>query len=651
MKENTIITLINNSVKQSSNRMYASVKTDKGWIGYTFKQMQDNAEALAVYFKDAGYKMGEKLAILADGSHHWINAEFATFMNRMVAVPMSYKLLPSEVLFRLEHSESKILALSSFTKDLGVEVLKMASTPIKILWLDNNKDEAKALVRETNLADDMLVYIEEAIEKGKNILKQSSIKQELKENLNQIKANDLAVISYSSGTTGNPKGVMLSHGNLYDETMACGKWWYVPLNSFKQLLVLPCDHAFGHTAGIFFGLARGITLYFVDTRGGLASVVKNFPINLAEIKPDFVLVVPALAQNMMKKVYATIKQKGDKVNTLFNKALDASIAYNGNMYNKVSLGIKLKNFIPKFILGDLLFFPKIRKSLRAKFLVGGGAYFDAKLQAFFYALGIPLYQGYGLSEASPAICTNVQTVGRHKIGTCGKELPVNTVKIVDENGLEVANGKTGEITAKGSNVMLGYYKNDKETALTIKNGYLYTGDMGYKDNDGFINVVGRSKALLISKDGEKYSPEAIEEAIVATSNDVVSQVLLYSEHNPYVSALINIDTTALANLIKQKFTTNTNYTEVFAYIDGLIFAYKSNVSYHFPNVWQASTYCLMDKAFEVNSTFKIMRFKAFELFKSELNYMYTSDGSKSNNPHNRDFIKNIFDSIGLKIAD
>ena len=183
------------------------------------------------------------------------------------------------------------------------------------------------------------------------------------------------------------------------------------------------------------------------------------------------------------------------------------------------------------------------------FFIGGAALLDIELQRFFYAIGIPMYQGYGLTEASPMISIN--SPERHKMGASGN-IPENLeVKICNDEGAELPLGEKGEIVIRGENVMKGYWKNEEATASTIRDGWLYTGDMGYLDADGFLYVLGRYKSLLIADDGEKYSPEGIEEAFTDQS-EYVEQCLLHNNQNPYTVALVHPNADALKRFLKSK---------------------------------------------------------------------------------------------------
>jgi len=209
--------------------------------------------------------------------------------------------------------------------------------------------------------------------------------------------------------------------------------------------------------------------------------------------------------------------------------------YNGLGWDR---GKGMKVFLkPLYGLFDAVVFKKVRKAMggNMRFFIGGGALLDIELQRFFYAIGIPMYQCYGLTEASPVISVNSPEI--HKLGSSGRIVENLEVRICDDGGNEVPQGEKGEIVIRGENVMKGYWKNEQATADTIKEGWLFTGDMGYMDADGFLYVLGRFKSLLIADDGEKYSPEGIEEALAAGSS-LIDQVMLYNDHDPYTVALI-----------------------------------------------------------------------------------------------------------------
>ena len=261
------------------------------------------------------------------------------------------------------------------------------------------------------------------------------------------------------------------------------------------------------------------------------------------------------------------------------------------------------------------------------FFVGGGALLDKELQRFYYAIGIPMYQGYGLSEATPVISTN--TDHKHKLGSSGILVKPLDIKIVDNDGKELPIGVPGEMVVKGENVMAGYWKNPKATAETIKDGWLYTGDMGYMTPEGFLYVKGRFKSLLIGSDGEKYAPEEIEEMLVSQSR-IIQQVMLYNNQSPYTIAIITADR-----------STGLSGKELVKAVWDEIEKYKGKGGYSgmFPERWLPSTFILTSEPFSennrmINSTMKMVRGKVEERYREEINFAYTPEGKNIYNKYN-----------------
>jgi long-chain acyl-CoA synthetase len=281
-----------------------------------------------------------------------------------------------------------------------------------------------------------------------------------------------------------------------------------------------------------------------------------------------------------------------------------------------------------------------------EFFIGGGALLDIELQRFFYAIGIPMFQGYGLTEAAPVISANVPA--RHKLGSSGSIVADLEVKICDSGGTELKRGEKGEIAVKGENVMAGYWKNDKATSESIKKEWLYTGDMGYLDGDGFLYVLGRFKSLLIGSDGEKYSPEGIEEAIVEHSI-FIDQMLLYNNQSPYTVALLVPNKEALIRRLEtNKINTDSGEWEIQALklLNGEIAKFRSGgiCSDQFPERWIPSAFAVLGEGFTednkfLNSTLKIVRGKIVEFYSMRIEYLFTPEGKDPYNSQNRAIIR------------
>ena len=376
--------------------------------------------------------------------------------------------------------------------------------------------------------------------------------------------------------------------------------------------------------------------------------LKNIPLNIREVRPHFLLSVPALAKNFRKNIESSIRAKGPAAERLFRLALRTAYAYNQDGYGKGrGWRFVLK---PAVALFDLLLFRKVRQAFggEMKFFVGGGALLDAELQRFFYAVGIPMFQGYGLSEATPVISTNSPKRRWHRFGSSGKILVPLDLKILDDAGREVPRGTKGEIVIRGENVMAGYWKNPEATADTVRDGWLHTGDMGYVSQDEFLYVLGRFKSLLIASDGEKYSPEGMEEAIVDQSA-FIDQILIYNNQSPFTGAVVVPNRDALRRELTARGIPEEARAAAAAEIIGeAVDAYRAGGRHagEFPERWLPAGLAIVDEPFTeqnglVNSTMKIVRNKVETHFRERIDYLYTPEGKRLCNPKNLASLKKL----------
>jgi len=390
----------------------------------------------------------------------------------------------------------------------------------------------------------------------------------------------------------------------------------------------------------------GASIASVDCGSSGLETLKNIPKNIKEIRPVFLLSVPALAKNFRKNIEKAIEDKGAFTITLFNFALRIAYRYNGNGWNR---GKGIKSLLwPMVKLFDIVLFKKVREGFggRLKFFVGGGALLDIELQRFFYAIGIPMFQGYGLTEAAPVISSN--NFEKHKMGSSGQVAKGIELKICDNNGNELPLGEKGEIVIKGENVMLGYWKNDVATKETIKNNSLYTGDLGYLDKDGFLYVLGRFKSLLIADDGEKFSPEGIEEAFVENSH-FIEQCMLYNNQKPYTICLLYPNKEAIRKYIAEHHFHNENLVDkVLEKIESELNKYRKGGEFDdmFPQRWLPASIGILAEGFTednhlMNSTMKIVRPKINEKYDELIQYLYTPEAKNISNTQNKKIITQI----------
>jgi long-chain acyl-CoA synthetase len=324
-----------------------------------------------------------------------------------------------------------------------------------------------------------------------------------------------------------------------------------------------------------------------------------------------------------------------------------SYSYNKEGWNR-GQGIQ-RIYKPLLKLYDRILFSKIREVFGGEldYFIGGGALLDIELQRFFYAIGIPMFQGYGLTEASPVISSN--TPAFHKLGTSGKPVKDLMLKICDDNGQTLPHGQKGEIVISGANVMAGYWNNPKATAETLRDGWLFTGDLGYMDKDGFLMVEGRFKSLLIGSDGEKFSPEAIEEALELHS-PFIRQAMLINNQQNYTSAIIVPDFNAINSLLRHKhphIPADEYPRKAVLLIKHAIDQFNHGGHHHhmFPKRWIPSTFALISEEFTeqnhmINSTMKMVRPRITQTYQSRIEYMYTAEGKDVLNAPNLEVFNN-----------
>ncbi|MBI2418105.1 MAG: AMP-binding protein, partial [Ignavibacteriales bacterium] len=482
-------------------------------------------------------------------------------------------------------------------------------------------------------------------EKGKEFLKYNSI--QFTERWLSVTESDYANICYTSGTTADPKGIILSHRNYTANIEQSTSLLPIP-ESYLSLLILPWDHAFAHTCGLYTLIKCGASFAAIQPGKTAMETLKNIPVNIRETRPTFLLSVPSLAKNFRKSIERGIREKGTKTEKLFHYALKLAYNYNGLGFDR-GKGIRKLSY-PLYKLFDRIIFSKIRENFggRLEFFIGGGALLDIELQRFFYAIGIPMFQGYGLTEAAPVISANVPVC--HKLGSSGKIVQGMEVKICDETGIEVWEGQKGEIAVRGENVMVGYWRNPKATEETIKDGWLFTGDLGYLDKDGFLYVLGRSKSLLISNDGEKYSPEGIEEAITEVS-PFIDQLMLYNNQSPCTVALLVPNKEALLRYLKEQaldFSTERGQREALQKLDNEINRFRDDGEFAdmFPQRWLPSAIAVLGEGFTeqnhfMNSTLKMVRGKISEFYSTRIDYLFTPEAKDICNHQNMTIIKRL----------
>lgn len=623
MMKNTLIDLFESSVRQYPNNTFLLEKTGKEFQPTTYSQVKEMVYRLGAGLQSLGVNKGDNMALLSEGRNMWVIGELAMFYAGAVNVPLSIKLEESnDLLFRLRHGDVKFVMVSG-TQLKKIRAIKDQLSEVqKIIVFDPQESYEE---REISLAD--------VVALGDRFLAEHTMEEFLAV-ANSIQNDDYATITYTSGTTADPKGVVLTHRN-YTANVAQALTLVNIDETWRTLIILPLDHCFAHVVGFYLMMAKGATAATVQVGRTSMETLKNIPSNIREVKPHFILSVPSLAKTFKKNVEQGIRAKGKTTLRLFKLGMRVRQIYYGDS-NLDPKGLRAL-LAPIVSLFDKVIFEKVRANFggELRFFIGGGALLDKDLQKFYVGIGIPMYQGYGLSEATPVISSNGPDL--YRFGSSGKLVKPIELKICDSDGKELPVGELGEIVVKGENVMAGYWKNPESTAETVRNGYLYTGDLGYMNHEGLLYVKGRFKSLLISSDGEKYSPEGIEEALVEHS-PYIDQIMLYNNQSPYTIALIVPNKEQLARKVKQQdlsLDTEEGKRVALKKLESEVGKFKKGGVFEgrFPERWLPSAIAVLPEPFTeqnqmINSTMKMVRGKIEKAYQHRIDALYTAEGKK-----------------------
>jgi long-chain acyl-CoA synthetase len=629
----TIPRLFEDSVQKFSQKVMMWEKKGDAYKGSTYREIQESVHAFAAGLIGMGVQKGDRLGLISEGRNDWVIAELGILYAGAINVPLSVKLEErSDLKFRLAHSGCRMVIVSG---NQAHKVMKMrVDLPEleKIILLDP----------DGTLAEDEIGF-GELQERGREYLRRH--RSEFEKRWQTIQEHDPATISYTSGTTADPKGVVLTHRNYTANVKQCSDHLPQP-DWYCSLVIIPWDHSFGHTAGVYLLTSIGGSIASVQVGKTALETLRNIPTNMKEVKPTFLLSVPALAKNFRKNIEKGISEKGKVIWNIYRKGLEIAYAHYGDGFNGGKDVGKPRH--PVYALCDTLIFRKIRASFggRLDYFVGGAAHLDIELQQYFNAIGMPMHQGYGLSEAAPVVSAN--TPSAHKFGSSGRVLPRIEIKICDEQENALPVGQKGEIVLKGENVMAGYWNNERATKETIRDGWLHTGDIGYLDGDGFLWVLGREKSVLIGHDGEKYSPEGIEETIVAHS-PFIEQVMLYNNQSAYTVGLIVPNKEAVLGYLHHLHLschTDEGQMAAMRLLESEINRYRegNKSAGMFPERWLPAAIAVLGEGFTeqnrlMNSTMKIVRSRIAEFYKNRIDYALTPEGKDFCNHQNKNIVK------------
>jgi long-chain acyl-CoA synthetase len=466
-----------------------------GWQDVTAAEFAQQVTGVAKGLMAAGVKAGERVALLSPTRYEWTLIDYAIWSIGSVTVPIYETSSASQIQWILTDSEAVVAVVENAAHGAVVESARAEAPALQEVW----QIEAGAVDQLTALGQD----VSDA---------------EFDKRRSAVTASDLATLIYTSGTTGRPKGCKISHSNFIDELGPAVKILddLFDTTGASTLLFLPLAHVFARIIQV------GCVMKMVKV--GHSADVKNLVEDLGAFKPTFILSVP----RVFEKVFNSASQKAhsDGKGKIFDAAADTAIAYSqAQDKGGASFGLKAKH-----MLFDRLVYGKLRAVLggQVQYAVSGGAPLGDKLGHFFRGIGVPVLEGYGLTETTAAVAVNLPDDIR--IGTVGRPLPGVTVAVADD----------GELLFKGGQVMQGYWKNDEATTAAIDaDGWFHTGDLGEFDVDGFIKITGRKKEILVTAGGKNVAPTLLEDQI--RLHPLVSQCMVVGDGKPFIAALITID--------------------------------------------------------------------------------------------------------------
>jgi long-chain acyl-CoA synthetase len=478
-------------------------KSGGQWVSISSEEMLERAKFIAAGLHAIGVQRGDRVALLSESRVEWTLTDAGSIFAGAIDVPIYPTLTPPQVRYILNDSGACVLFLANSEKYIELkEVLGECAAIKHVIFFD-----ADGITNAEGLT---LAQVEQ---KGRELEQREP--GHIDRSAQQTKPDELATIIYTSGTTGEPKGVMLTHSNLVTNLIdSSGHFSFGEQDTV--LSVLPLSHVFERQA-MYMYLYRGMAVYFAES-------LQTIGPNLREVRPTILVGVPRI----FEKIYARIRERAAEA----GKVSEALLAWSVSVARDYAKHVLAHQPVPgmlkrKHALASKLIFSKWKNAFggRIRLLVSGGAALPEDLTYIYIGAGIPIVQGYGLTETSPVI--SASTIENNRVGTVGKAIPNVDIRIAED----------GEIEVRGPNVMLGYYNKPEETrAVFTSDGWFKTGDIGTIDEDGYLRITDRKKELFKTSGGKYISPQPIEQAIKGSR--FVNQVVLIGAERKFPAALI-----------------------------------------------------------------------------------------------------------------
>ncbi|MCF7796192.1 MAG: long-chain fatty acid--CoA ligase [Lentisphaeria bacterium] len=504
MDATTIAQMFLDITTKFSDKVLFTATEGDSWREYTGKEAREIVEEATYGLASLGIQPNDKVGILSANCPHWAYSDYAIACSGAASVTIYPTLIPSQIQYIAEHSESKAIFAQDREQVEKLIQIKDQCPQLKVVICYDDSE---------NFDLDYVISFSDLREKGKAFAS-SDQAFKFEERVKLVKPDDLLTLIYTSGTTGPPKGVMLTHHNLVSDINASLQVLHVDDND-TFLSFLPLSHSFERMAGHLLATSVGATI-------GYAQSTETVLADMKAVNPSVMASVPRLYEKMYAGVQAKFAAGSPLKQKIAHWAIETGKRHAVKRKNgSVGGWLNMKNG-----LADKLVFSKVKELLgtRFRFFVSGGAPLAADIGSFFDAVGIKILEGYGLTETSPVITVN--PLEDYRFGTVGPPIP----------GVEVKIAEDGEILTRGPNVMKGYYRDEAATREAInEEGWFYTGDIGIME-DGYLKITDRKKNLIVTAGGKNIAPAGLENALVLSP--FIEQVVVIGDKRRFVSALI-----------------------------------------------------------------------------------------------------------------
>lgn len=510
MKPSNLVEMLYRTVQRFPEKIAYMWKEKGFYQSITYSELWNRIYHAASGFKRLGIQKDDKVAILSDSNPMWPITDFALASIGAISVPVYSTLPANQVGYILENAEVRAIVVQN-----EIQRQKVLDSGIALEYLITMypEDETRS---EGELSFSSL-----------EILGKEDPYETWQESWLEIDREQLNTLIYTSGTTGKPKGVMLTHGNFLANIEAVQFWFIELLPEDVALSYLPLSHVFERMAGHYTLLSVGVTIAYAES-------IETIQDNLKEIRPTIMTTVPRLLEKVYAKVMDEIDNGSSIKKKIFHWAVKTGMERYQNYINSPIQDVILGDILPKKLarqwkLANRLVYRKVKTQLggRLRGLVSGGGTLNAELAKFFWAINIPILEGYGLTETAPVITLNPMT--RAKAGTVGKVLTNLDIKISED----------GEVLVKGPSVMKGYYKNEQANLEAFEGEWFKTGDIGEIDDNQYLKIIDRKKRILVLSTGKNVAPLVVENAI--NESLFIEQSLVVGDQKKFVICLVNPD--------------------------------------------------------------------------------------------------------------